>query len=146
MENNDNYAGIENQFAAKETAKVWLQSIPYDGTSSWGKGADKGFEAFLDASANMELYDIETASEVYKQGVYILESITEESSPEKVFETIYESTKKLLAANKFLTFFGGEHSISIGIIKAFYEKYKYKHQPHSNWYSQYGCKRTGAHQ
>ena len=25
--------------------------------------------------------------------------------------------------NKFLTFFGGEHSISIGIIKAFYEKY-----------------------
>ncbi|MFT6167036.1 MAG: agmatinase [Vicingaceae bacterium] len=124
MEINNNYAGIENQFAVKETAKVWLQSIPYDGTSSWGKGADKGFEAFLDASANMELYDIETASEVYKQGVYILESITEESSPEKVYETIYESTKKLLATNKFLTFFGGEHSISIGIIKAFYEKYK----------------------
>jgi agmatinase len=28
-----------------------------------------------------------------------------------------------LETEKFLTFFGGEHSISIGIIKAFYEKY-----------------------
>jgi len=124
MEDNNNYAGIEDQFANKERAKVWLQSIPYDGTSSWGKGADKGFEAFLDASANMELYDIETASEVYKQGVHIVDAITEESSPEKVYETIYESTKKLLKADKFLTFFGGEHSISIGIIQAFYEKYE----------------------
>jgi len=124
MENNDNYAGIGHQFAAKETAKIWLQSIPYDGTSSWGKGANKGFEAFLDASANMELYDIETASEVYKQGIHLLEPITEESSPEKVYHTIYERTTALLLANKFLTFFGGEHSISIGIIRAYYEKYK----------------------
>ena len=30
---------------------------------------------------------------------------------------------ELLQLNKFLTFFGGEHSVSIGIIKAFYEKY-----------------------
>jgi agmatinase len=124
MVDNNNYAGIEDQFANRETAKVWLQSIPYDGTSSWGKGADKGFDAFLDASANMELYDIETASEVYKQGVFILDSITEESSPEKVYETIYESTKELLNHDKFLTFFGGEHSISIGIIQAYYEKFE----------------------
>lgn len=123
MENNSNYAGLEDEFANKETAKVWLQSIPYDGTSSWGKGADKGFDAFLDASANMELYDIETDSEVYRQGVYILDAITEESSPEQVFKTVYESTTKLLKEGKFLTFFGGEHSVSIGIIKAYYEKY-----------------------
>lgn len=124
METNNNYAGIEDQYAEKESAKVWLQSIPYDGTSSWGKGADKGFEAFLDASANMEIYDIETDSEVYKQGVFILDPITENSTPEKVFETVYKNTKELLESNKFLTFFGGEHSISIGLIKAHYEKFE----------------------
>lgn len=124
MTNNTNYAGIEDDFANKETAKVWLQSLPYDGTSSWGKGADKGFDAFLDASANMELYDIETDSEAYRNGVFIVDSITEDSSPEAVFKAIYESTTALLKAGKFLTFFGGEHAVSIGIIKAYYEKFK----------------------
>ncbi len=124
MINNTNYAGIEDDFANKETAKVWLQSLPYDGTSSWGKGADKGFDAFLDASANMELYDIETDSEAYRNGVFIVNPITEDSSPEAVFKAIYESTTALLKEGKFLTFFGGEHAVSIGIIKAYYEKFK----------------------
>ena len=118
-----NFAGIEDHFCDKEQAKIWLQSIPFDGTSTWGKGADKGFEVFLDALENMELYDIETDSEVYKEGVHILPSITEESSPEAVYRAVYESTKDLLKTDKFLTFFGGEHSISIGLIQAYYEKY-----------------------
>lgn len=119
-----NFAGIEDEYADKDKAAVWLQSIPYDGTSTWGKGADDGFGAFLEAAENMELYDIETDSEVYQKGVHILPTITESESPEKVFEAVYGSTKKLLQEDKFLTFFGGEHSVSIGIIKAFYEKYK----------------------
>jgi agmatinase len=118
-----NYAGIEDIYAQYDTAAVLLQSIPYDGTSTWGKGADNGFEEFLNAAENMELYDIETNTEVYKNGVYILPPITEKTSPEAVFETVYANTKKLLETDKFLTFFGGEHSISIGIIKAYYEKY-----------------------
>lgn len=118
------FAGIETEKANEKDAAVYLQSIPYDGTSTWGKGADKGFEVFLDALENMEVYDIETDSEVYQRGVHILDSITEKDTPEKVFEAVYQSTKKLLEKDKFLTFFGGEHSISIGIIKAFYEKYK----------------------
>lgn len=119
-----NYAGIEDELCQAERAKIWLQNIPYDGTSTWGKGADKGFDAFLDASENMELYDIETCSEVYKQGVHILPAITEDASPEAMFEAVYKSTKELLKKDKFLTFFGGEHSVSIGLIKAFYEKYE----------------------
>lgn len=117
------YAGISKELATFEKAKILLQSIPYDGTSTWGKGADKGFEAFLDASENMELYDIETDSEVYKQGVHILEKISEDRSPELMFEAVYNKTKELLKTDKFLTFFGGEHSVSIGIIKALYEKH-----------------------
>jgi agmatinase len=118
------FAGIDTEKANEKEAAVYLQSIPYDGTSTWGKGADKGFEVFLDALENMEIYDIKTDSEVYQRGVHILESITEKDSPKKLFEAVYQSTQKLLAKEKFLTFFGGEHSISIGIIKAFYEKYK----------------------
>ncbi|MCP9292636.1 agmatinase [Gracilimonas sediminicola] len=121
--NNPIFAGIEGDHNAFDRANVLLQSIPYDGTSTWGKGADQGFEAFLDAAENMEIYDIETDSEVYKQGVHILDPILEKSSPEAMFEAVYKGTKELLTKEKFLTFFGGEHSVSIGIIKAFYEAY-----------------------
>lgn len=117
------FAGIETDKSNENDAAIYLQSIPYDGTSTWGKGADQGFEVFLDALENMEVYDIETNAEVYLRGVHILDSIKEKESPEKLFQTVYQSTKELLKKDKFLTFFGGEHSISIGIIKAFYEKY-----------------------
>ena len=117
------FGGISESKASYDFAEILLQSIPYDGTSTWIKGANKGFEAFIAASENMELYDIETDSEVYKKGIHILNEIAEKSSPEKVFKEVYKKTKELLKTNKFLTFFGGEHSVSIGIIKAFYEKY-----------------------
>ena len=75
------FAGIDPKYAEPEQSKIWLQSIPYDGSSTWGKGADSGFDSFMEASNNMELYDIETNSEVYKQGIYLLPPITENSNP-----------------------------------------------------------------
>jgi agmatinase len=95
--------------------------VPYDGTSTWQKGADKGPEAFLNASENMELYDIETGTEVYQQGVYLADAITENSSPEAMVDAVHQATKKYIKRNKFVTAFGGEHSISIGTIRAFNE-------------------------
>jgi len=115
------FGGIPLAFANPETAAIYLTSIPYDGTSTWGKGADEGFDAFLEATENMELYDIETDSEVYQRGIFITEPILEKSSAEAMFLATYQLAKDLLRKGKFLTFFGGEHSISIGLIKAFYE-------------------------
>jgi agmatinase len=119
MSEQHTFAGIGEEFAAYEQANILLQSIPYDGTSTWGKGADQGFKAFLKAAENMELYDIETGTEVYRQGIHILQEITEKRSPERVYESVKASTEELLQSGKFLTFFGGEHSVSIGIIEAF---------------------------
>ncbi|MGB3607251.1 MAG: agmatinase [Psychroserpens sp.] len=118
---NTTYAGIEDQYSKLETSKIVLIPVPYDGTSTWQKGADKGPDAFLNASENMELYDIETETEVYKQGVFLTDAITENSSPEKVVDEVHQITKKYIKRNKFVTAFGGEHSISIGSIRAFNE-------------------------
>ena len=118
------FAGIDKEFADYENAAVLLQSIPYDGTSTWGKGADKGFNAFLAASENMELYDIETDQEVFRQGIHILPEIIENATPESVYNAVKNTCFDLLETDKFLTFMGGEHSVSIGIIDAFKEKYK----------------------
>ncbi|WP_397363631.1 agmatinase [Olleya sp. R77988] len=117
------YAGIPEELAKLEQAKIVLIPVPYDGTSTWQKGADKGPEAFLNASENMELYDIETATEVYKQGVYLAEAVTENSLPEVMVEAVHQATKSFIKRNKFVTIFGGEHSVSIGTIRAFNEMF-----------------------
>ncbi|MEQ9583157.1 MAG: agmatinase, partial [Arenibacter sp.] len=121
MNTTNNYAGIPDEFAQLEKAKVVLIPVPYDGTSTWGKGADKGPKAFLEASENMEWYDIETDTEVYQQGIYLANSIEEDSSPEAMVNAVHKVTKEYIKRNKFVTLFGGEHSISIGTIRAFNE-------------------------
>lgn len=121
MNTTNNYAGIPDEFAQLEKAKVVLIPVPYDGTSTWGKGADKGPEAFLKASENMELYDIETNSEVYQQGIYLANAVEEDNSPEDMVNALHKVTKEYIKRNKFVTIFGGEHSISIGTIRAFNE-------------------------
>ncbi len=117
------YAGIPREYASLDKSKIVLIPVPYDGTSTWGKGADKGPEAFLEASENMELYDIETDTEVYKQGIHLTEAITENTSPKAMVDAVYAFTKKQIKRNKFVTLFGGEHSISIGAIRAFNESF-----------------------
>ncbi len=121
MSTSKNYAGIPDEFAQLEKSKIILIPVPYDGTSTWGKGADKGPEAFLEASENMEWYDIETDSEVYRQGIHLTDPIDEKSSPEAMVKAVYTTTKDFIKRNKFVTLFGGEHSISIGTIRAFNE-------------------------
>ncbi|MEG3655818.1 agmatinase [Arenibacter palladensis] len=121
MNTTNNYAGIPDEFAQLEKAKVVLIPVPYDGTSTWGKGADKGPQAFLEASENMEWYDIETDTEVYQQGIYLANAVEEDSSPEAMVNAVHKVTKEYIKRNKFVTLFGGEHSISIGTIRAFNE-------------------------
>ncbi len=117
------YAGIPEEFAKLEQAKIVLIPVPYDGTSTWQKGADKGPKAFLEASENMELYDIETNSEVYKKGIYLTEPITLNATPEAMVDAVHQETKNYIKKKKFVTVFGGEHSISIGTIRAFNEMF-----------------------
>lgn len=117
------FAGIEEEFTQLETSKVVVIPVPYDGTSTYGKGADQGPNAIFDAAENMELYDIETDSEVYRKGVYIAPEINESTSPEAVAEKVEATVQTYLEKGKWVTMLGGEHSVTIGALRAFRKKY-----------------------
>ena len=119
-----NYGGLDNEFTAYENARIVILPVPYDGTSTWLKGADKGPQAILEASANMELYDIETDSEVYTQGIATLEAVTEDQSPEAMSDAVEKQVDAILMDKKFPVLLGGEHSVSIGAIRAFAKHYE----------------------
>jgi agmatinase len=118
------FAGIPEEYAQLEQSEVVLLPVPYDGTSTYGKGADKGPEAIFDAAENMELYDIETDAEVYKKGIYLSDPVSEDASPEAMTDAVEKEVSTYLEKDKFVTLFGGEHSVSIGSIRAFKKKYK----------------------
>ncbi len=117
------YAGIPVEYAVYDTSKIVILPVPYDVTSTWGKGADKGPDAFLEASENMELYDIETDSEVYKHGIWLANQLELNENPAIMTESVKIITDKYFKEKKLFTMIGGEHSISIGAIMAASENF-----------------------
>jgi len=118
-----NFGGIQQKYAAFENARVVVLPIPYDGTSTWVKGADKGPEALLEASANMELYDIETQAEFYKIGIHTAKAESAFSTPGEMVQSTSERIRQFLEKEKFVVAIGGEHSVSIGPVLAHAEHF-----------------------
>ena len=117
------YGDFEEQYTNYETAAIAILPVAYDGTSTWLKGADKGPQAILEASPNMEFYDIETDSEVFKQGIATLDMITENTSPEAMAHEVEVQIDQILKDKKFPVLLGGEHSVSIGAFQAIAKHY-----------------------
>lgn len=106
-----------------DSAAVAILPVPYDGTSTWIKGADRGPEALLEASYNLEFYDIETQTEVFRRGIATLEPVTEASSPEAMADEVERRMATILSDGKFPVLIGGEHSVSIGAFRAVARRY-----------------------
>ena len=113
-----NFGALPEKYSALENAEVVIIPVPYDQTSTWIKGADKGPAAIIEASANMELYDIETDSEVYRKGIFTDEPTKCEGPPEEMINTVAEKVAHYIKKRKFTVVIGGEHSVSIGSIRA----------------------------
>lgn len=119
-----NFGGIdEEEFSSFDAARVLVLPVSYEGTVSFGTGTGEGAMAIIDASRNMELYEEETDSEVYKIGIHTLEEFAPRETPEAMMNALYEKSKELIAQDKFLCMLGAEHSVSAPIIRAHAEKY-----------------------
>jgi len=119
-----NFGGIdEEQYSSKDSARVFVLPVSYEGTVSYGTGTGAGAMAIVDASRNMELYDDETDSEVYKIGIHTLDEFKARPTPDEMMAELYDHAAAILKQDKFLCMLGGEHSFSAPIIKAHAEKY-----------------------
>jgi agmatinase len=105
-------------------SEIIILPVPYDETSTWMKGSDKGPEAILAASVNLEFYDVETSTEAHLKGIHTVEPVIEKETPEKLVNAVYCRTLMLLSDKKFPVIIGGNHTVPIGAIKAFAETYK----------------------
>lgn len=116
------YLGLEDEFCDAESSKVVLLSVPFDKTTTYQKGSDKGPEGIIEASRNMEAYDIETGCEVFHVGIHTAPPIVADDS-QAMLAGLYQATKEAIGKGKFVVTMGGEHSISQAPIKAVAEAY-----------------------
>jgi len=119
-----NFGALPEEYSNLKDSSIVIIPVPYDRTSTWIKGANKGPQAIIKASANMELYDIETDFEVYKKGIFTDAAMKLRESPEEMAEQVKEKVGSYIKRGKFVVVAGGEHSVSIGAIRAFAEKNK----------------------
>lgn len=117
------YGDFEEKYTRYADAAIAILPVPYDGTSTWIKGADKGPRALLEASFNMEFYDIETDTEVFRHGIATLDPVTENASPEAMVNEVEQRMNTILADKKFPVLIGGEHSVSVGAFRAMAKRY-----------------------
>ena len=105
-------------------SEIIILPVPYDETSTWMKGSDMGPEAILEASVNLEFYDVETSSEAHLKGIHTVDPILAKGSPEKLVNEVYNRTLKLLSEDKFPVIIGGNHTVPIGAFRAFSERFE----------------------
>ncbi len=117
-----NFGDMPEEYSALDSARIVVIPVPYDHTSTWIKGADKGPAAIIEASTHMELYDIETDSEVYKKGIFTAGPVDGQELPEDMVKSAAEQVRHYLQDNKFIVVLGGEHSVSLGPVRAHVEK------------------------
>jgi agmatinase len=111
------YLGLTDEFAGLDVAKVVILPIPFDKTTTYTQGADRGPAALIEASRNMEMYDVESNSEPYLIGIHTAAPILAETSKEMIRLT-QESAFSFLKKGKFIVGLGGEHAITPPLVAA----------------------------
>ncbi|MDY6820349.1 MAG: agmatinase [Deferribacterota bacterium] len=122
MEDFNNFCGLESKFSEYTTSNIVILPVPYEKTTSWAKGTAKAPEAIIEASKNMELYCIETESEVYRKGIFTSEPLCCEE-PNSLFIQLDKRVKDYYKDNKYVVSIGGEHTITAGLVKSYNELY-----------------------
>jgi agmatinase len=116
------FAGLPLPYSDLVKAKVVILPVPYDGTTEWRSGTRDGPQAIIDASQYLELYDLELDQETYKAGIHTLPQVEPlMSGPEAMIEKVYDITNGLIQKEKFVLMLGGEHSLTLGAVRAFKE-------------------------
>jgi len=121
-----NFLMIEEEYSNYSDSLVAVLPVPYEATTSYGKGTAKGPLAVYKASHYVEFFDEELEREFcFEKGIASLPLLNMKGiKDKKAIDFIYKNVVKLIKDKKFVVTVGGEHSISTASIKAHYDNYK----------------------
>jgi len=105
-------------------ARVCIIPIPYDSTTSFQSGARRGPEAIFAASKGLELFDSELGRDTSRCGIYTMGELEPNvNSPRENVDNVEAVVAQVLRAGKLPVAIGGDHSITLGCVRAAKKKY-----------------------
>ncbi len=119
-----NFCGVPNDLSRWENSRVVFLPVLYDLTSTYLPGSRRGPMAILEASTHLELFDEELEWEPFQVGFHTLDPLEAVASgPQEMIREIETFAEPVVQADKFPVLLGGEHSITLGAVRALKKKY-----------------------
>jgi agmatinase len=119
-----NFAWLDPEYSDYERSRVVVLPVPYDSTASGWGGSREGPAAIIDASANMELYDVGINAEPFLIGIHTLpELAVHTGDAAAMIDRIEAIVVEQVDAGKFVVTLGGEHTVAVGSARAHARRY-----------------------
>ena len=111
------WMNLPEEYSNLEKSKFVILPISYEKDLTFGVGTSKGAMEIVKSSEHLEYYDEEFDCEVFEQGIYLENEMKLNSeSPESMVTKIKEKVESI-EGDKFLISLGGDHSVTIGLVK-----------------------------
>lgn len=118
------FGDIDPDHSSYPSARVAILPVPYERTTTYRSGTGDAPSAIIDASAYIELYDEELNIETFRIGIHTCPPLKFElPEPHRAIEEIEKKVAIILRDDKFPVIIGGEHTVTIGAVRAFVHKY-----------------------
>ena len=100
-------------------ARVVILPVPYDSTTSYRTGARDGPAAIINASRQLEDYDLELDRDLSPIGIYTAPELEPDvSGPEAMVRRVELAVRAAAANDALVGVLGGDHSVTVGAVRA----------------------------
>jgi agmatinase len=124
-----NFAGVGSRSSSDPgKARVVIVQAPYEGSVSYGAGTSRGPAAILEASRQVETHDDETGVDLEGLSFALGPTVPPgERGPREYAEAVRAAVAEVVAAGRVPFVLGGEHSVTIGAVRAVRERHPGAH-------------------
>ena len=109
------FSGYQRAF---EESDYVILGVPFDATSTYRTGARFAPLAIREVSLNIETYSFRSGIDIEDLKIHDLGDLHVAGEVEETLKRLEKVTRELLATRKLPVFIGGEHAITLGIMRA----------------------------
>jgi len=113
------FSGFQKAF---EEADYVVLGVPFDVTSTYRTGARFGPAAVREASLNIETYSFRSGMDVEELRIHDLGDLHVATDTMQTIERLAKVVGEILEARKTPVIIGGEHTVTLGVLKGFGNK------------------------
>jgi len=121
-----NFLGIDEPWCHPDRAGVYVLPAPYEHTSSYIRGSDRGPSAILEASCQVEFYDEQLACEPFREwgGIATASPLHLAGKVDRAaVDAIEQFVSPHVGTGRFIVTLTGEHTGALGAIRAHAKHY-----------------------